>query len=342
MKLSRLSIAALAFGAVLAGGAPGFGPLRAEAAPPQFILPLDCTINIDCYVQTYFDHDPGPGVRDHACGVLTRDKHAGIDFRVPNYVAMRNGVAVVAAAAGTISKTRDGVEDIDVNKIGAEVVDKYGLGNTVLIDHGDGWVSIYGHMLNGSVKVKPGDRVEAGQPLGLVGLSGLTSFPHIHFMVQHDRTNVDPFTGIAEAAACGDTSGNLWTPETLAELAYRPTGFLTAGFSTVKPEPEAARNGAYDASELPAATKLLAFWADFYGQRKGDRRVISLIGPDGTVLARDEGTADNDKIYLLRFVGDQSPSGFPPGIYRGTLVLSREIDGVPTELISIERQIELR
>ncbi len=342
MQPSRLWLSACLFGLFL--GCIGVGPTiaRAEAAPPQFSLPLDCKINVDCFVQTYFDHDPGPGVRDHACGVLTRDKHTGIDIRVPNYVSMRKGVTVIAAAPGTVLKTRDGIEDIDVNKIGAEVVDKYGLGNTVLIDHGDGWVSIYGHMLKGSVKVKPGDRVEAGQPLGLVGLSGLTSYPHVHFMVQHDKKNVDPFTGVAGDTACGDTSRSLWAPATLAALAYRPTGFLTAGFATVKPDSEAARNGDYDAAELPASANLLAFWVDFYGQLKGDKRVISLIGPDGAVLARDEAIAEADKIYLLRFVGDRSQTGFPPGAYRGTLVLTRKIDGVPTELINIEKRIELR
>lgn len=334
----RVAVRAGLFGGILLA----LGTLRAEAAPPQFILPLDCTINVDCFVQTYFDHDPGPGVRDHACGVLTRDNHDGIDFRVPNFAAMRKGVAVLAAAAGTVWKTRDGVEDINVNEIGTDVVDKYGLGNTVLIDHGDGWVSIYGHMMKDSVTVKPGDRVEAGQPLGMVGLSGLTSFPHVHFMVRHDKVNLDPFTGMAEDTACGDTSHSLWTPETLAALAYRPTGFLTAGFANVKPDPEAARDGAYDAAELPASSTLLAFWVDLYGQLKGDRRIISLIGPDGAVLARDEAVAEFDKIYLLRFVGDRSPTGFPPGTYRGRLVLTREIGGVPTELINIEREIELR
>ena len=57
---------------------------------------------------------------------------------------------------------------------------------------------------------------------------------------------------------------------------------------------------------------------------------------------RQSTIAEADKIYLLRFVGDRSQAGFPPGTYRGTLVLTREIDGVPTELINIEKRIELR
>ena len=41
-------------------------------------------------------------------------------------------------------------------------------GNGVVIDHGGGWISQYSHLRSGSVRVHPGDRVSAGQPLGLV------------------------------------------------------------------------------------------------------------------------------------------------------------------------------
>ena len=300
------------------------GAARAER--PQFILPLACTINTDCFVQTYFDHDPSAGIRDFACGLLVRDKHDGIDIRLPNYVAMRKGVAVLAAAAGTVWKTRDGIEDINVNEIGKETVDKYGLGNTVLIDHGDGWVSIYGHMRKGSVSVKPGDHVEAGQPIGLVGLSGLTSFPHMHFMVHYKGKPVDPFTGTRDEVACGDTSHSLWAPSTLAQLAYTPTGLLTAGFANQEPEREAARNGAYDATELPASSSILTFWVDFFGQQPGDRRLLTLYGPNGQVLAQSNQIADNKQDLLFRYVGERAAGGFPPGIYRGEFTLTREID----------------
>jgi Peptidase family M23 len=317
-------------------------PGAANAARPQFDLPLACTINVDCFVQTYFDHDAGPGIRDFACGTLVRDKHDGIDIRLPNYVAMRKGVAVLAAAAGTVWKTRDGIEDVNVNEIGKDTVDKYGLGNTVLIDHGDGWVSIYGHMLKGSVRVKPGDHVEAGQPIGLVGLSGLTSFPHMHFMVDYQGKPIDPFTGVKENVACGDTSHSLWSPKALTQLAYTPTGFLTAGFAPQEPDREGARNGAYDARELPAASTVLTFWVDFYGQQKGDRRVLTLYGADGQVLAQSDEIAADRQDLLFRYVGKRAADGFPPGIYRGEFQLTRTVDGALKTLIAIQTQIELK
>jgi murein DD-endopeptidase MepM/ murein hydrolase activator NlpD len=335
--LLRAAAGAFAIAALLLLGS---APARADR--PQFILPLACTANVDCFVQTYFDHDPTTGIRDYACGNLVRDKHNGIDIRLPNYVAMERGIAVLAAAAGTVWKTRDGIEDINVLEIGKETVDEYGLGNTVFIDHGDGWVSIYGHMRKGSVGVKPGDHVEAGQPIGLVGLSGLTSFPHVHFMVHYRNKPVDPFTGVREEVACGDTSRSLWAPATLAKLAYTPTGFLTAGFADREPEREPARNGAYDATELPAASTTLTFWIDFFGQQKGDQRVITLYGPKGEVLARSEQTAEEKQDLLFRYVGKRAAGGFPPGIYRGEFILTRVVDGGPKTLIAVQRQIELR
>jgi hypothetical protein len=334
--LLRAAAGALAIAALLLLGA---APARADR--PQFILPLACTANIDCFVQTYFDHDPTAGIRDYACGNLVRDEHNGIDIRVPNYVAMERGIAVLAAAAGKVWKTRDGIEDINVLEIGKETVDKYGLGNTVFIDHGDGWVSIYGHMRKGSVGVKPGDHVEAGQPIGLVGLSGLTSFPHVHFMVHYRNKPVDPFTGVPKEVACGDTSRSLWAPATLAQLAYTPTGILAAGFADREPEREPARNGAYDATALPAAATVLTFWVDFFGQQKGDQRVITLYGPTGEVLARSDQTAEEKQDLLFRYVGKRAADGFPPGVYRGEFTLTRVVDGAPKTLIAIQRQIEL-
>src|SRR5438093_9846497 len=54
-------------------------------------------------------------------------------------------------------------------------------GNLVTIDHGNGEYTLTCHMLAGSIGVKVGDQVQAGQPLGKVGTSGFAGVPHIHF-----------------------------------------------------------------------------------------------------------------------------------------------------------------
>jgi hypothetical protein len=65
----------------------------------------------------------------------------------------------------------------DVHRIG---------GNHVLIDHGNGEYSWLAHLKQGSVTVKPGDRVKRGQRLGAIGRSGDAMFPHLHYQLQSD------------------------------------------------------------------------------------------------------------------------------------------------------------
>jgi len=63
-------------------------------------------------------------------------------------------------------------------------------GNCVLIDHGLGVTSLYGHL--SQIDVSPGDRVERGQSLGRSGASGLAGGDHLHFAILVGGTYVDP------------------------------------------------------------------------------------------------------------------------------------------------------
>ena len=57
-------------------------------------------------------------------------------------------------------------------------------GNYVVIDHGNGEFSVYCHMKEGSLRVKPGDKVKKGQVIGQVGNTGNSGAPHLHFQIQ--------------------------------------------------------------------------------------------------------------------------------------------------------------
>jgi hypothetical protein len=58
-------------------------------------------------------------------------------------------------------------------------------GNHVVIDHGNGLYSFYAHLQKGSIKVKVGDKVQAGDELGLLGNTGNSSAPHMHFHIMN-------------------------------------------------------------------------------------------------------------------------------------------------------------
>lgn len=95
-------------------------------------------------------------------------------------------VPVRATANGTVSAVRDDMPD---NPLGSEDYPKRKLsedemnadGNYVLIDHGNQEVSAFSHLRRGSVKVRKGQRVRAGEIIAMTGNSGATPIPHLHF-----------------------------------------------------------------------------------------------------------------------------------------------------------------
>ena len=97
-----------------------------------------------------------------------RDYHLGIDLACPS------GTEVLAFNGGTVAKSAY----------------HYSYGNYVLIDHGGGIATLYAHMSNRLVDV--GDRVEAGQQVGNVGLTGSTTGYHLHFEVRENGKVVNP------------------------------------------------------------------------------------------------------------------------------------------------------
>lgn len=68
----------------------------------------------------------------------------------------------------------------------------YGYGNYVVVDHGNGFVSLYGHL--NSIYVQAGENIFAGQQLGTVGNTGNSTGPHLHFEIRYRDALRNPFT----------------------------------------------------------------------------------------------------------------------------------------------------
>lgn len=99
--------------------------------------------------------------------------HKGIDMTAPT------GAPVHAARGGQVIRAEASTG---------------GFGNVVVIDHGSGIHSYYGHL--SAIGVKEGDMVETGAPIGEVGSTGRSSGPHLHFEVRRDGVSVDPTSDI--------------------------------------------------------------------------------------------------------------------------------------------------
>jgi hypothetical protein len=314
-----------------------FVPARAEA-PSGLLLPIDCEPGVDCWIPRYMDHDPGPGARDYACGKLTGDGHKGTDFAIRDLATMVEGVEVRAAAAGVVDGLRDGMPDQSLDEAGREAIGGRSCGNGIRLDHGDGWSTWYCHLRRGSLMVQEGDRVAAGQAMALVGLSGETTFPHLHFDLRRDDQAIDPFLG-ADAQGCGQDGQPLWHADVMKALAYQPVLLTHAGFAPTPPEAEDARRGYHDRTALAVTSRVLELWAEGYWVEAGDRVRFTITGPDGvSVLAR---TVELDRGFArwFQFVGARRPGdAWPVGTYRGAVTLER--DGLAP--ISLERAVELR
>ncbi|MFI5175127.1 MAG: M23 family metallopeptidase [Terriglobia bacterium] len=92
------------------------------------------------------------------------------------------GKPVVAAAGGKVISAEDKYDDNPPSQPSATSPKQ---GNSVVLDHGNGEFSMYAHLKRGSVKVKAGDTVKAGQGIGEVGNSGNSPIPHLHFHLQN-------------------------------------------------------------------------------------------------------------------------------------------------------------
>lgn len=308
--------------------------LMAPASVGAFSLsmPVDCTLAAGCFIQNYPDRDPGPDAQDFACGGLSYDGHSGTDFALPTLRDMRQGVTVMAAAPGRVTAVRDGMADVAQGTDGAPDVAGRDCGNGVVIAHDDGWETQYCHMARGSVRVRTGDRVEAGSPLGKIGLSGRTEFPHLHLSVRRNGQDIDPFDPDG-AAGCGPgPAPALWS----SSVAYVPGGLIGMGLASDLPSWAALKEGLPMpplANDAPA----LVLWARYFGNRAGDILRLSITGPDGGSIIAEDVRLDRTQAQGFRAIGRRlRGTAWPPGDYRIEAVLIRDgaeidrrIDTVP-------------
>ena len=142
--------------------APAVKPPAKPQPPPVVRSSIPAGLPYYGYISSPF------GWRDSPFNPGTRTYHKGMD------IIASIGTRVRAAQGGTV--------------IVAGWTDGYG--RTVMIDHGKGWVTIYGH--NSQVKVKVGQWVDKGQIIALSGNTGPSTGPHIHYEIRYKGTPVNP------------------------------------------------------------------------------------------------------------------------------------------------------
>jgi len=108
------------------------------------------------------------GERENPFGAENIETHKGMDIRGPI------GGQVKATAKGTVQFAGE----------------KNGFGNCIILRHGNGFTTLYGHL--SKILVTTGQQIEIGQQIGLIGSTGRSTGPHLHYEIQRNGQKIDP------------------------------------------------------------------------------------------------------------------------------------------------------
>lgn len=254
-------------------------------------------------------------ILDYNCGARTYDladgyNHGGTDFTTwpwPWKQVAEDGVHIIAAAPGTIIGKDDGYPDQSCDWNGQP------FWNAVYVMHADGSIAWYGHMKKFSQTTKAvGEPIARGEFLGIVGSSGRSSAPHLHFEV-HDASDAvnDPFAG-----TCSILNPSSWW---ISQGPYDDSKVLrmTTGVSLpVLP----ACPGIESPNELKDFTAPDAVYFTLYFRDLISGQVIAheVFNPDGTLNRAWNETFTSAPWYSVAWWvwGQNYPAGSPSGTYK--------------------------
>lgn len=273
----------------------------------------------------YVDMGPNDGQKtDPACLERTYDGHKGTDFAILDEKIMKNGVDVLAAMAGTVKRIRDGEPDRWPSDGDLEQVKKARkeCGNAVLIDHGNDLETIYCHLKQGSITVKPDQKVKKGETIAQVGLSGFTQFPHVHFGIIQKGQIIDPFTNQSNSEKCGADKKSLWDQNLV--LDYQPLIIQETGFRNILPDLDDIERQSKTPDALPMTSELMAFWVTLFGAREGDIITMEIKDPNGKIFTQRRIEQEKTRARQFYYTGKKLRHNPPQeGAYTGTVMVTR-------------------
>ena len=299
---------------------------------PELTLPIDCQIGKECYVQNFVDIDPGKGVLDPSCGKASYNGHKGTDFAILSMKQMANGVRVIAALPGRVIGVRNRMADQLIKtpqQYKALPKNRY-CGNGIVVQHENGWQTQYCHLRRGSIRLKKGVLLKRGETIGLVGLSGMTTFPHVHLSVRHNKKVIDPFTGETPQRHCGQAgyfaqnSASLWRKDVQKLFPAQNSFMLRGGFSDHAVSRRELRLNPPKPPTSESAPALLLY-ASISNMKKGDKLHFLIKDSAGkTILSQPGKSLTRHKARYMGFAGKRRPrQGWTPGEYIGEISLLR-------------------
>ena len=282
--------------------------LSSFSKPIVLNWPLACNINENCFIQQYMDIDESEGILDFSGGAITYNGHKGTDIRLTTLKAMNKGVNVLSSAKGKVIGIRNNISDkfIRTNQDRVNLKGK-DCGNGVLVSHRNGWETQYCHMKKGSIVVKMGQMVSAGEILGEVGLSGLTQFPHLHISIRKDGKKVDPFS----------LGANLWNKKLKDKLIYQATQIINLGFSDIALTMTQIESGVFQDFIPSSSSSSLLAYVRVINLRKGDRVRLIFTMSNEKIISKTFKLIKRNKAQQMYFIGKRRPSsGWNKGLIK--------------------------
>jgi hypothetical protein len=248
---------------------------------------------------------------------------------LPNFAAMDEGVPVLAAAAGTVSFVVDGDYDRWLSP-----PFPYPDGNIVIIDHGNGWQTEYYHLRRDSIDVTEGQVVTAGQQIALVGSSGISFRPHLHFEVKHNNSPVEPFVSPSD-----------YFVDPLPYTFDAEKKLLDFGITNVAPTFEDIAENVSDIDSFPQTANPIFFqaWAIFASFEAGDTWEVQFFEPNGTLYSDfDPGVVAADRAWDWSYWFGDLPANPALGEWRADWIINGEVVAQKTYTVSNTAQPEIR
>ncbi|TWT90386.1 Murein DD-endopeptidase MepM [Pseudobythopirellula maris] len=242
-------------------------------AQTKLVWPIEGTPFEEWSIGNYVDLDTRPVARrDYRGGRITYDGHDALDIGLPHFRAMEEGYDIYAAAAGTVTFAKDGEYDRYSFSNPAPPGES---GNYVVIDHGDGLTTLYGHMRKDSVAVTAGQTVAAGEVIGQIGSSGQSTGPHLHFTVRVHGQAVETFL-----------DPDAWWDDPLPYSGEVAT-VMDSGIASDWPTTEEVEYGVEHQGVFQAQStgQLVVMWNYLFGIAEGSSVSLKIHRPNGSVFS---------------------------------------------------------
>lgn len=300
----------------------------AAVAETPFLFPLDCSHTDGCYVLSMPDVSAvSDSPQDGFCGPQARDGGKELDIGLSSISAIKDNVPVVAARGGEVISVTTNAPD-QVRGEGVPLpVGVTPCGNGVILDHDGGWNTVYCHLQQGSIPLKAGQKVKAGQTIGYIGLSGATRWPKLSFSAIRNGSVFDPMTRANILRGCipGKTASTLFSD--YPKYTYRPAAIAGTGVTVEAIDDNDVRRG-YLGTEtrIHHANPNITLWTLVLGTRQGDTLHITVYPPASSLAYTEKHIPlREDKDALPVLLDIKAKDGFKKGSWRAQVKIERRV-----------------